>query len=132
MGHQSHDILTGLGFDLLPQRRLFRIGRAGQQEVLPDQQPSLITGAIELVALEDATAPDPKQVHVGGEGLVEPAFEPLSCDPGQEVIIRDPVDAFDEHWLAIDRKGERGADSSREVFSSTVRKPIRRCHLSSS
>ena len=73
MRHQPHDVLTGLGFDLLPQRRLFRVRRAGQQEVLPDQQAALIAGPIEVVALEDATTPDAKQVDVGGQGLVEPA-----------------------------------------------------------
>ena len=110
MRRQSYDILAGLGFNLLPERRLFRVGRAGQQEVLPDQQSALVAGPIEVLALEDATAPDANQVDIGGEGLVEPTFDPLSSDPGQEVIIRDPVHAFDEHRLAVDRDGECGAD----------------------
>ena len=109
MGHQSHNILTGLGFDLLPKRRLLRVCRAGQQEVLPNQQALLVARLIEVVALEDATAPDPNHVHVDGESLVEPTFHALGRDPGQKVIIRDPVDTFDEQRLAVDRKGERGA-----------------------
>jgi hypothetical protein len=82
MGHQSHNILTGLGFDLLPKRRLFRVCRAGQQEVLPNQQAPFVARPIEVIALEDPTAPNPNHVRVGGEGPVEPAFHPLSCDAG--------------------------------------------------
>ena len=79
--------------------------------------------AIEIVALKDPAAPDAYQIHVGGDGLVQPAPESLGRDPGQEVIIGDPVDAFDEHRLAIDRNGECGADVVAEVSQFDRSKP---------
>ena len=59
---------------------------------------------IEIVTLKNPTAPDAHQIHVGGDGLVQPLAESLGRDPGQEMIIRDPVDTFDEHRLTIDRQ----------------------------
>ena len=106
---QPYDVLPGLGLDLLPQRRLLRVGGAGQQEVLPDEQSSLVASSIEVLALVDAAAPDAYQIHVGGHRLVQPAFEPLSRDPGQEMVVRDPVDALGEQRTAIDGDGELGA-----------------------
>ena len=70
MGHQPDHVLAGLCFDLLPERRLLRVRRARQQEVLPDQQSALIACLIEVFALEDATAPDANQIDIRGHGLV--------------------------------------------------------------
>jgi hypothetical protein len=42
MRRQSYDVLAGLGFNLLPERRLFRIRRARQQEVLPHKDSALV------------------------------------------------------------------------------------------
>jgi hypothetical protein len=58
MRRQPYDVLPGLGLDLLPQRRLLRVGGAGQQEVLPDEQATLVACPIEVLALEDSATPN--------------------------------------------------------------------------
>ena len=76
---------------------------------------------VEVVGLVDAAAPDPQQVHVRVERLVEPAREPVARDAGQEVVVGDPVGALDEDRPAVDDEGEGGARPRRP------RCPARRC-----
>ena len=54
----------GLGRHLGGERLLLRVGGAGEQEVLPDQQPELVGEVVEVVGLVAAAAPDPQQVDV--------------------------------------------------------------------
>src|SRR4051812_38560343 len=106
---QSDDVLAGLGLDLLPQRRFLRVGGAGQQEVLPDEQAPLVASPVEILALVDAATPDANEIDIRGHRLVQPAFESFSRDPGQEMVVGDPVDTLGEQWSAVDRDGEPGA-----------------------
>ena len=130
--HQPGDVLARLGLDLGGERLLLRVGGAGEQEVLPDQQAELVGRVVEVVALVQAAAPHPQQVDVGVDGLVEPRGVAVAGDAGREAVVGDPVDAADEDRHAVDDEGERGAvRSSGVVSSSTVRKPTRRDQPSS-
>jgi hypothetical protein len=74
------------------------------------QHSPLVARSIEVIALEEATTPDTNQVDIGRRGLVEPAPDSFSSDPGQKMIIGYPVDTLDEHRLAVDRNGECSAN----------------------
>lgn len=109
MRHQPYDVLPGLRLHLTPQRLLLRVGGTCEREVLPDQQPELVAGVVEVLALVDPAAPDPHQVHSGLGRLSQPLPVPLTGDPGGEHVVRDPVHAAREEPLAVDDEGEPGA-----------------------
>ena len=97
---QPGDVLAGLGLDLVAERLLLGVRGAGEQEVLPDHQPALVAEVVEVVRLVDAAAPDAQQVGVRGDRLVEPAGEARPREPGEQVVVGDPVGTLDE-----DRRG---------------------------
>ena len=62
---QAGDVLAGLRLELVPERLLLGVRRAGQQEVLPDQQAALVAELVEVLGLVDPAAPDADEVEVG-------------------------------------------------------------------
>ena len=106
MGRGPSHCLTSLGDDLRAQRLLLGVGRARDEEVLPDEQPCLVTVPVEVFALVDAAAPDPDQVAPGGRGLVVARGIPLGGDPGGEAVVGDPVDPADEDRRVVDEQPE--------------------------
>ncbi|MDH6620058.1 hypothetical protein M2163_007166 [Streptomyces sp. SAI-135] len=106
MRHQPYDVLPGLRLHLTPQRLLLRIGRAGEREVLPDQQPQLVAGVVEVLALVDPPAPHPYEVDTRVGRLPQPLPVPLTGDPGREHVVRDPVHAAGEEPLAVQHERE--------------------------
>ena len=91
----------------LGQRRLLGVGGAGEQEVLPDQDSTLVGAVVEVVALVHPAAPDPQQVDARVDGVVEAAAVARPVDPGDEHVVRDPVGATREHRLTVDAEEER-------------------------
>ena len=75
-------LLAGLGLELAAERLLLGVGGAGEREVLPDHDAALVAHVVEVVGLVDAAAPDPQQVEVGADGLVDPAGERAGGDAG--------------------------------------------------
>src|SRR5450830_1219942 len=107
---QPRDGLAGLGLELAPERVLLRVGRAGEQEVLPDEDPLLVADVIEVVGLVDAAAPHAQQVEVRAERLVDAAGDAVARDPGEQMVIGDPVGPLGEDRATVDAEGERRAD----------------------
>src|SRR5690606_19906533 len=99
--HEAGRVVAGPGLELAAMRSLLGVGRAGEEEVLPDEDPGGVAGVVERVVLVDATAPDAEQVEVRTDGLVDPAGVSLGRDPGEEVIVRDPVGSFGEDRGAV-------------------------------
>ncbi len=103
------DLLPRLGLDLAAQRLLLGVGRAGEQEVLPDEQAELVAQVVEVVGLVDAAAPDPHQVDVGRLRLGQPGGVPGPVDAGRERVVGDPVDSLDQDRAVVDDQLEGGA-----------------------
>ena len=126
MRHQPYDVLPRLGLHLAPQRLLLRVGRAREREVLPDQQPQLVAGVVEVLALVDPAAPDPHEVDTGVGRLREPLAVPLAGDPGRKHVVRDPVHPRANSRSPLTTRVNPVPCASARRSSSTVRNPTRR------
>ncbi len=88
---EAHDVVARLGLDLGAQRLLLRVGRAGEEEVLPGEDAPLVAQVVEVVRLVDPAAPHAQEVQVRGDRLVDPCGVPLARDAVRERVVRDPV-----------------------------------------
>ena len=104
---QPGHCLARLRLDLVAQRLLLGVGRAGEQEVLPDEQTQLVGERVEVVGLVDAAAPDADQVDVRLQCVAEPASVAVAVYLGEERVVGNPVHAAHEDQLVVDEELER-------------------------
>src|SRR5581483_4568389 len=76
--------------------------RAGLAELLPHEQPEPVAVRVELLALDQAAAPDAQQIHVRARRELEQASELLGARHAVERVDRRPVPAADRDPLAVD------------------------------
>ena len=106
---EARDVLAGLGLDLGAQRLLLGVCRAREREVLPHEQALLVAQVVEVLGLVDPPAPDPQQVHVHRDRLVDPLGVALAGDAVREGIVGDPVGPARPHVLVVDDEREAHA-----------------------
>ena len=126
------DLLVGLGGDLGGERLLLGVGGAGEQEVLADQEAEFVGEVVEVVALVAAAAPDPQVVDAGVDGLADPGGVAgagrrgsTNASSGIQLTPRTKT------GTPLTTRVNAVPAASAVVSSSTVRNPIRRCHVSS-
>src|SRR2546430_491511 len=109
MAGQAGQLFARLGGHLGGERLLLRVRGAGEEEVLPDEEPEFVGEVVEVLALVDPAAPDPQIVDVRVGGLGEPGFVAVPGHPAGERVVGDPVGAAYEHGYVVDHDGERRA-----------------------
>ena len=106
---QSLDLMPHLLADILQKVGRRGIERAGEHEVLPDQQPMFIAEVIEPVRLILSPTPHPDYVHIRGERALEEIFDNLAGLPLRQGIRRNPIRAFAENRHPVDLKQKGSA-----------------------
>lgn len=91
-----------------------RVHRAGEHEIVPDQQSGLIAQIVEHVVLELASAPDSYHVIVAIDGILDRLIVHLWVlqGSGHEHIRRNVVASLHKHIFAIEIDHECGAIAS--------------------
>ena len=74
MLRKAGDVLAGFGFDFGLGFGVFRVGRAGQHEVLPHHDAVFIAQIVEFVGFVDAAAPCTHHVGVGFHQVADAAL----------------------------------------------------------
>ena len=87
--------------------RVAGIERAGEHEILPDQQAELVAQVVEVLGLVDPAAPDAHHVHVGRDRGLQVARIIAPGEAGDKGARRDPVGALCENRPAVDDELER-------------------------
>ncbi len=98
---ESGHVVAGLCLDLAADRLLFGIGGAREEEVLPGQQAEFVARVVERVVLVDSAAPDPDEVEVRGDGLLETVAVALGSDAHGQARRRG------SSWRPSPRSGDR-------------------------
>ncbi len=106
---EARDLFFHLGLHLGEKLRRRGIERAGEHEILPDQEAKFVAGVVEAVGLVAPAAPDPDHVHVGVGGRVQEIAGLLRGDPARQGVGHDPVCALGEDIAAVDADLEAGA-----------------------
>ena len=91
---QARDVLAGFGFNFGLGFGVFRVGCAGQHEVLPHHDAVLVAQIVEFVGFVDATAPCTYHVGVGFHQVADAALVIAVGNARDERIVRDPVVAM--------------------------------------
>jgi hypothetical protein len=55
---QTRDIVLHLSSDVLDEALMCRVCSAGEQEILPNEEPEFVTCVVEYILFEDTTCPD--------------------------------------------------------------------------
>ena len=93
MGAEPADVLADLRGDIGLEGVAHLVGGAGEHEVVPDDQASLVAHIVEEVVREIAAAPDADAVVVGLLGRGKQHVRALSCLSGEDIVLRDIVRA---------------------------------------
>lgn len=104
--HHRHEGVVG-------GRRALEAG-AGLRELLPDQQPRLVAGVVEVGGLHESAAPDPEQPGAGVGGEPDQVPDPVLRDVAVHRVDGRPVPAHERDRLAVDlgRVGQRPVGSA--------------------
>ncbi len=107
MTPQPPHLVPRLQIDLAHEFRvLFRIARAGEHEVLPDEDPEPVALVVEMVVHVHAAAPDAQHLHVRVASRLHPARVALVLDRADERVRRDPVRPLREDRHAVQHEAE--------------------------
>jgi len=100
-------LVSRLLLDLPPQLRVVvGVVHAGEAEVLPDQQPELITQAVKGIVLVDAAAPYPEHDHLPIPSNGEQRPVALLADRPDEHVGRQPGRTPGEDRNSVEEKFE--------------------------
>ena len=82
------------------------VHRAGEHQVLPNQQAQFITGIKEGAAGVAAAAPNPDTIKIGRCTLFQQLAGPFRGDPGEQVVFRDVIRAHGKDLHPVDLMGK--------------------------
>src|SRR5699024_8848202 len=99
---EAGEVVAGLSLHLRPEWLLFRVGGAGEQEVLAHHEAEPVARIVEVLGFVDAAAPDAHIVDARGRVLFESPLVAVGVDSGEEDVVGNPVDALDPDRLAVD------------------------------
>ena len=102
MRSQSPDLSVRFQFDLPCERRMFGIGRTGEHEVLPDEQPQFVATFIEPVTVIEPSTPDADHVHRTRAGRFKKRPEVLLGLSMRKKTSGNPVGTSTEDRLVVD------------------------------
>src|SRR5689334_3408902 len=105
MAAQSTHLITRLRVDLRNVVRIvFWIHRAGEHEVLPDQDAEPIALVVEMIVLVNSAAPDAQHRHIRVAGHRQQSGIALIWNGAYERVARDPVGASGEDRDSVEHK----------------------------
>ena len=97
-------LVNRLRVDTFHERRIGRIKRARKHEVVPNEQTQFVAQIVEMLALVDATTPQPQAVHIGrnrGSEITRVTFAREGRDQGMR---RNPIGPLDKNRPPIHDK----------------------------
>jgi hypothetical protein len=107
MGAQPADLVARFGVYFGNEIRVvLRIHRAGEHEVLPDQQTETVTFRVEEIVLVHPAAPYAQHGHVAFASPLQQRGVTFGFDCADERITRDPVRTFGENGHAVQDEAE--------------------------
>src|SRR5437868_13434708 len=103
---QTLHVIGGFLAHVFEKRFIGRIQTASEHEILPDENPHLVTKFIKIITLVNSTAPNPEHIHVSvTRGLNQFAIF-IFCDAAGKTIGWNPVAAFGKDRHAFNHEGE--------------------------
>src|SRR5262245_54282787 len=111
MMRKPRDVAQSFRLDFRFEWLSLGIGGAGEEKILPHQNPLLIADIVKLVRFVNPAAPDAQHVHVGIQSRLNTLLVTLArAGAIEEAIVGDPIEAFAEDRLAIDLQRKSAAD----------------------
>ncbi|OQA62696.1 MAG: hypothetical protein BWY37_02240 [Firmicutes bacterium ADurb.Bin262] len=106
---QPAELVREFRLNLGEERAVRRVERAREHEVVPHQQPKLVTGVVKSVVFKLASAPQPDHVHVGGPSRPEQVAVALGRLARGQPVAGNPVRALAEQVHPVDAEGHAHA-----------------------